>query len=76
MSRITDYVLDQESNGELEYSESNAMYYPTDTNTKGKQEKSLEDTLAFAKMYMKSDKFATEWDNFVRKGFFWCLISY
>ncbi len=70
MSRITDYILEKEANNELEYSESNAMYVQSDTMTKGKQEKSLEDTLEFANRYMKSDKFATEWDNFVRRGFF------
>ncbi len=45
-------------------------YEPDYTNTKVKPKTSLEDTMAFAKDYMKSDKFAKEWDNFVRDGFF------
>ena len=64
MSRITDYVLEQEANGELEYSESKAIY---------EQRKSLESTFTLTreqKEYMKTDAFAKEWDNFIRDSFF------
>ena len=73
MSRITDYVLDQESNGELEYSESKAIYEQSNAIIKGNDRKSPQDALSLSKeekQYMKTEQFAQEWDNFIRKGFF------
>jgi len=40
------------------------------TYPRGKVEKSLESTLAFAREYMKSEAFAKEWDKFKKQGKF------
>jgi hypothetical protein len=39
------------------------------TKTKGNQEKSLKDALAFASEYMKSSEFAKEWEKFCKTNF-------
>lgn len=41
----------------------------SNTTTRGKQEKSLKDTLAFASEYMKSDEFAKEWTKFCKTNY-------
>jgi len=39
------------------------------TKTRGNQEKSLKDTLAFASEYMKSPEFAKEWTKFCKTNY-------
>ena len=70
MSRIGDWVLDQEEQGNLEYNAITGSYEPTKGVGKGKQESTLEDALAFASEYMKTPEFAKEWENFKQTGKF------
>ena len=70
MSRIGDWVLDQEEQGNLEYNVITGSYEPTKGVGKGKQESTLESTLGLTRehiAFIKSDQFAKEWNEFCKK---------
>jgi len=68
MSRLKDAFFDQINEAQNDdYGQFEAY---TKANPNGSESKSLEETLGFAKDYMKSDKFAQEWDKWCQTGDF------
>ena len=70
MSRMTDYILDAEERGELEYNVITGNYEPTKGVARGKQESTLESTLGLTRehiAFIKSDAFKQEWIEVCKK---------
>lgn len=77
MSKITDYILEREERGELEFDAITRTYEPTKGVARVNTRKltndrlmTLEEHLEFAHDYMKTEQFAKEWDKFCETGKF------
>ena len=67
---MTDYILDQEDQGNLEYNAFTGNYEPTKGVARGKQESTPESTLSLTReqiAFIKSDAFKSEWIEFCKK---------
>ncbi len=67
MSKIKNAFHDQIIESQSQNEDYGQFEEYCNTNPRGKVEKSLESTLAFAREYMKSDAFAKEWCKFCKQ---------